>query len=29
MAAKEALTVIQEGTGFNPFTMNPDDLPAK
>jgi hypothetical protein len=28
MAAKEALTVIQEGTGFNPFTMNPDDLPA-
>ena len=27
MAAKQVLTVIQEGTGFNPFTMNPDDLP--
>ena len=28
MDAKEVLTTIQEGTGFNPFTMNPDDLPA-
>ena len=28
MDAKEALTIIQDGTGFNPFTMNPDDLPA-
>ncbi len=28
MAAKQVLTVIQEGTGFNPFTMNPDDLPS-
>jgi hypothetical protein len=28
MDAKDVLTTIQEGTGFNPFTMNPDDLPA-
>tara|TARA_B100000900_G_scaffold413463_1_gene437520 strand:+ start:76 stop:2511 length:2436 start_codon:yes stop_codon:yes gene_type:complete len=28
MAAKEPLQVLQENTGFNPFTMDPDDLPA-
>ncbi len=27
MAAKEVLTTIQENTGMNPFTMDPDDLP--
>jgi len=28
MAAKPVLTTIQEETGFDPFIMNPDDLPA-
>lgn len=28
MAAKEVLLKIQEATGANPFTTNPDDLPA-
>jgi hypothetical protein len=28
MAAKEPLQVLQQNTGFNPFTMDPDDLPA-
>ena len=28
MAAKDLLSIIQEGTGFDPFVMNPDDLPA-
>ena len=28
MAAKEPLEVLQKETGFNPFTMNPDDLPS-
>ena len=28
MAAKEPLQVLQENTGFNPFTMDPDELPA-
>ena len=28
MAAKEPLQVLQQATGFNPFTMNPDDLPG-
>jgi len=27
MAAKDVLTTIQEKSGMNPFTMNPDDLP--
>ena len=27
MAAKDVLTTIQENTGMNPFTMDPDDLP--
>tara|TARA_Y100001937_G_scaffold80660_1_gene109230 strand:+ start:73 stop:2508 length:2436 start_codon:yes stop_codon:yes gene_type:complete len=27
MVSKELLTKIQEGTGANPFTMSPDDLP--
>lgn len=27
MAAKDVLSIVQEKTGFNPFTMNPDDLP--
>ena len=27
MVAKNVLTTIQENTGVNPFTMNPDDLP--
>ena len=27
MAAKEVLTTIQDNTGMNPFTMDPDDLP--
>jgi len=27
MAAKDALTIVKNKTGFNPFTMNPDDLP--
>ena len=25
---KDVLSVIQEGTGFDPFVMNPDELPA-
>ena len=28
MVAKEPLLTLQENTGFNPFTMNPDDLPS-
>ena len=28
MAVKEPLMTLQESTGFNPFTMNPDDLPS-
>ncbi len=28
MAAKEPLQVLQQNTGFNPFTMDPDELPA-
>src|SRR5210317_976858 len=28
MAAKDVLSIIQEGTGFDPFIMNPDELPA-
>jgi hypothetical protein len=28
MAAKDILTVIQDNTGVNPFSMDPDDLPA-
>jgi len=28
MAAKDILTNIQEQTGLDPFTMNPDDLPS-
>ncbi len=28
MAAKEILTTVQENTGFDPFIMNPDDLPS-
>ena len=28
MAAKDILTNIQEQTGVNPFTMDPDDLPS-
>jgi hypothetical protein len=28
MAAKEPLQVLQENTGFNPFTMDPDELPS-
>ena len=28
MDAKDVLTTIQEGTGFNPFTMSPDELPG-
>jgi hypothetical protein len=27
MVSKELLSVIQKGTGANPFTMSPDDLP--
>ena len=27
MAAKEVLTTIQDNTGMNPFTMDPNDLP--
>ena len=27
MAAKDVLSIVQNKTGFNPFTMNPDDLP--
>ena len=27
MVAKDVLTTIQENTGMNPFTMDPDDLP--
>mgnify|MGYP003133086423 FL=1 len=27
MAAKDVLSIVQSKTGFNPFTMNPDDLP--
>jgi len=27
MAAKDVLSVVQDTTGFNPFTMNPDNLP--
>ncbi len=28
MVAKEPLLTLQKNTGFNPFTMNPDDLPS-
>ena len=28
MAAKNILTTVQENTGFDPFIMNPDELPA-
>src|SRR6056300_279532 len=28
MAAKDILTIIQDNTGVNPFSMDPDDLPA-
>tara|TARA_B100000963_G_scaffold360525_1_gene391734 strand:- start:301 stop:2736 length:2436 start_codon:yes stop_codon:yes gene_type:complete len=28
MAAKEVLQTVQEQTGFDPFIMNPDELPA-
>ena len=28
MAAKEVLRTVQEQTGFDPFIMNPDELPA-
>ena len=28
MAAKEVLTTVQKQTGFDPFIMNPDELPA-
>ena len=28
MAAKRLLLTLQEGTGFDPFIMNPDELPA-
>lgn len=28
MAGKELLEMIQQNTGVNPFTINPDDLPA-
>ena len=28
MVAKEPLQIIQQKTGYNPFTMNPDDLPT-
>ena len=28
MAAKEPLQVLQDNTGFNPFTMDPDELPS-
>lgn len=28
MAAKEPLQVLQANTGFNPFTMDPDELPG-
>jgi hypothetical protein len=28
MAAKDILTTVQENTGFDPFIMNPDELPA-
>ena len=28
MAAKDVLQTLQANTGFNPFTMNPDDLPS-
>ena len=28
MVAKQPLLTLQENTGFNPFTMNPDDLPS-
>jgi hypothetical protein len=27
MAAKDVLSIVQDKTGFNPFTMNPEDLP--
>ena len=27
MAAKDVLSIVQDTTGFNPFTMNPDNLP--
>jgi hypothetical protein len=27
MAAKEVLGIVQEKTGYNPFTINPEDLP--
>ena len=28
MAAKEVLSTVQEQTGFDPFIMNPDELPS-
>ena len=28
MAAKDVLSVVQESTGFDPFIMNPDELPT-
>src|SRR5210317_1171524 len=28
MAAKDALEIVQKNTGFDPFIMNPDELPA-
>jgi len=28
MAAKDILTTVQKNTGFDPFIMNPDELPA-
>jgi len=28
MAAKDILTTVQKNTGFDPFLMNPDELPA-
>ncbi len=28
MAAKDILNTVQENTGFDPFIMNPDDLPS-
>ena len=28
MAAKEVLEIVQKSTGFDPFIMNPDELPA-
>ena len=28
MAAKDVLEIVQKNTGFDPFIMNPDELPA-